>query len=325
MHYIPAMQHIIGQHQAKAKLAVFSQSYATSGRLPFLLFEGERGGGKTKLVREFRRSLKRPDGTTPPIIEINAASIKSMNIFANQVYPVWRNEKAILFIDEIHELAETGAGRQILTYLLTILERDPNPIRRVTYNDREMGEMELLFDFTQMGIILATTDPQKLPEPLLDRLTEISLSKYNHDELFEIFKMNLPKAVAVIDAMKDSVAKTFRGHPRDAVAKAEELKDFLAAHGKTFLTPDVWNQFKKDMGIHDFGLSPAEIRVLKVMYYSNGPLSLQALSASTGYSRSVIQQKYEKHLLANGLMDIDGKRIISQRGRDFMRQILKQA
>ena len=185
--------------------------------------------------------------------------------------------------------------------------------------------MELLFDFTQMGIILATTDPQKLPEPLLDRLTEISLSKYNHDELFEIFKMNLPKAVAVIDTMKDAVAKTFRGHPRDAVAKAEELKDFLAANGKTFVTPDVWEKFKNDMGIHDFGLSPAEIRVLKVMYYSNGPLSLQALSASTGYSRSVIQQKYEKHLLANGLMDIDGKRIISQRGRDFMRKILTQA
>jgi Holliday junction resolvasome RuvABC ATP-dependent DNA helicase subunit len=137
------MDNIIGQYQAKAKLSVFSQAYSNSGRLPFLLFEGERGGGKTKLVREFRRSLKRPDGSTPPIIEINAASIKSMNIFAGQVYPVWRNEKAILFIDEVHELAETGAGRQILTYLLTILERDPNPIRRVTYNDREMGEMEL--------------------------------------------------------------------------------------------------------------------------------------------------------------------------------------
>jgi Holliday junction resolvasome RuvABC ATP-dependent DNA helicase subunit len=248
-----------------------------------------------------------------------------MNIFAGQVYPVWRNEKAILFIDEVHELAETGAGRQILTYLLTILERDPNPIRRVTYNDREMGEMELLFDFTEMGIILATTDPQKLPEPLLDRLTEISLSKYNKDELFDIFKNNLPKAIAVVDAMKDAVSKTFRGHPRDAVAKAEELKDFLSANGKTFLTPDLWEKFKKDMGVHDFGLSPAEIRVLKTMYYSSGPLSLQALSASTGYSRSVIQQKYEKHLLASGLMDIDGKRVISQRGRDFMRLTASQA
>jgi Holliday junction resolvasome RuvABC ATP-dependent DNA helicase subunit len=79
------------------------------------------------------------------------------------------------------------------------------------------------------------------------------------------------------------------------------------------------------MGVHDFGLSPAEIRVLKTMYYSSGPLSLQALSASTGYSRSVIQQKYEKHLLASGLMDIDGKRVISQRGRDFMRLTASQA
>ena len=185
--------------------------------------------------------------------------------------------------------------------------------------------MELLFDFTQMGIILATTDPQKLPEPLLDRLTEISLSKYNKDELFDIFKNNLPKAVAVVDAMKDAVSETFRGHPRDAVAKAEELRDFLSANGKTFLTPDLWDKFKNDMGVHDFGLSPAEIRVLKTMYYSNGPLSLQALSASTGYSRSVIQQKYEKHLLASGLMDIDGKRVISQRGRDFMRKTLTKA
>jgi Holliday junction resolvasome RuvABC ATP-dependent DNA helicase subunit len=102
-----------------------------------------------------------------------------------------------------------------------------------------------------------------LPEPLLDRLTEISLSKYNNDELFEIFKNNLPKAIAVIDTMKGAVSKTFRGHPRDAVAKAEELKDFLSANGKTFLTPDAWTKFKSDMGVYDFGLSPAEIRVLK--------------------------------------------------------------
>jgi Holliday junction resolvasome RuvABC ATP-dependent DNA helicase subunit len=321
MHYISAMNEIIGQHQAKAKLTVFSQAYANSGRLPFLLFEGERGGGKTKLVREFRRSLKRPDGSIPPIIEINAASIKSMNVFATQVYPTWRNEKAILFIDEVHELAETGAGRQILTYLLTILERDKNPIRRVIYNDREMGEMELIFDFTQMGIILATTDPQKLPEPLLDRLTEISLAKYDHHELFEIFKMNLPKTIMVPDSMKDTVISSFRGHPRDVVAKAEELKDYMTAMNKTFLTPDVWNSFKGDMGVSEFGLSPAEVRVLKVLHKATGPISLQALSAATGYSRSVIQKKYEKHLLGNGLMDIDGKRFLTNKGRDLMRQL----
>lgn len=315
------MKEIIGQHQAKAKLSVFSQAYSSSGRLPFLMFEGERGGGKTKLVREFRRSLVRPDGSTPPIIEINAASIKSMNVFANQVYPIWRNENAILFVDEVHELAETGAGRQILTYLLTILERDKNPVRRVIYNDREMGEIELIFDFTKMGIMLATTDPQKLPEPLLDRLTEISLAKYDNHELFEIFKMNLPKEFMIPDSMKDIVVSSFRGHPRDVVAKAEELKDYMTAFNKTYLTPAIWDSFKDDMGVSEMGLSPAEVRLLKVLHNSTGPMSLQALSAATGYSRSVIQKKYEKHLLANGLMDIDGKRFLTNKGRDLMRQL----
>lgn len=310
------MKDIIGQTSAKLKLGIYRDAYSKTGRLPFLLVTGERGGGKTNLSRKFRKSLRRPDGSTPPIMEVNAASIKNMQIFATSLFPIWRDNKAILFIDECHEIP-----KQVMTYLLTILEKDKNPVRRVTYNDREMGEIELMFDFTQMGIIMGTTDQQKLPEPLLDRMTEVSLVPYSDDELYEIFNLNLPKGVVIHDSMKQGICRTFRGHPRDAVARAEQIGDFLASKGAIAFSPALLSEFKHAMGVYDYGLNAAEIRILRALEANRSPMSLQALSASTGYSRGVIQQRYEKTLMAKGLMDIDGQRVIKQKGRDFIKTV----
>jgi Holliday junction resolvasome RuvABC ATP-dependent DNA helicase subunit len=145
------LDNIIGQQAAKTRLKIYSESYKTNGILPFLLVVSARGCGKTKLVREFRKNLVREDGSRPPMLEMNCATISNAGQFFSQIYHQWVDNEAVLFGDELHALP---VGLQEV--FLTILEKDRNPIRRVTFND-----VDYTFDFTRISFIGATTDHQK--------------------------------------------------------------------------------------------------------------------------------------------------------------------
>lgn len=299
---------IVGQTNAKNKLEVYKNSFSKSGRLPFLLIAGARGGGKTKLTREFHRTLNRPNGSTPPLIEVNAAAIKNTDQFFSTWYPMWRNNKAVLFIDEVHNL-----DAKLSELFLTILEKDPNPVRRIRVESREMGEQEFIFDFSEQSIVFATTDQQKLGGPLKDRLTQITLAEYDDEELYTIFKMNL--RCAFDESLKDEIISVFRGHPRSCVELAETL-DHYADGTSSFIFKKEWNDFRKIMGVHDYGFNEAELTIIKALG-ENRSCSLNQLAALTNFSRSVIQNDYEKHIMRKGMLDIDGKRRLTVKGNEF--------
>lgn len=303
------LNNLIGQESLKNRLNIYRKSYEKTSRLPFILFSGAKGNGKTKFVREFRSTLKNPNGDTPPIMEVNAAVIKNADSFFDQIYPIWTNEKAVIFIDECHELPD-----KLCQIFLSILDKDPNPVRRVTYEHREMGPVDYEFDFRKIGIVMATTDAQKLPEPLLDRLTEISIGSYSEDDLFKIFQKNLNCNVS--EHITRNIKSVFRGHPRACVELAEELDHYADAHSLTYINREHFDDFCDVMGIYPFGLNNAEMQIIKVLG-RRGSCSLNSISAATGYSKFVIQQKYEYSLLHKGLIDIDGKRMLTSLGRDF--------
>lgn len=304
--YLP---NIIGQQEVKTRLSIYKGSFKVSGKLPFLLFTGARGDGKTKTIREFRKTLEDKNGDTPPILEVNGASIKNAENFFLQIYPVWKKNNAILFIDEVHNIPT-----ELQELFLTILEKDPNPVRRITYTHREEGEVEYDFDFRKMGIVMATTDQQKLKNALLDRLTKISIQPYTKQNLFDIFELNCN--VTASESIKSDIVRVFRGHPRACVELAEELDHFASAKGATYINKPLWEEFCLIMGIFEYGLNDAELRIVKILG-ERQKQSLNALSAATGFSRSVIQNEYEKALLSKGLIDIDGKRMLTSLGRDF--------
>lgn len=301
---------IIGQASAKNKLEIFANSYKRNGQLPFLLITGAKGEGKTKLTREFQKELKRPNSDeTPRLIEVNAASIKNTNEFFSSIYPKWREEKATLFIDEVHNL-----NAKLSELFLTVLEKDPNPVRRITVPaSSDMPEQEHLFDFREMSIIMATTDQQKLKDPLKDRLTMISLASYDDDELYAIFMKNVKSDIE--HCLKDEIISLFRGNPRSCVSLAELVDHYAASKGKTSISEKDFQNFRQIMGVHDHGLNEAELKIIKVL--GNRPHSLNQLAGVTGYSKSVIQQDYEKYLMRLGFLDINVKRSLTGKGTEF--------
>ena len=305
-------KNVIGQDSVKSLLSLYIDSYRHTERLPFLNFIASRGSGKSFMVREFRENLRRKDDTRPPILEVNCATIKNARNFFDSIYPVWVNNNAFLFLDEVAELPH-----DLQSIFLTILEVKKDPVRVIDYEG-----IHYHFDFTKISFSAATTDAQKIIQPLQDRLRAINLEEYNEEQLFEIFQNNLQNKIELLDCAKKDIMSSFRGNPRDVVVKAEDLKTFCSAKQYNKITKEIWQSFSKLMGILPLGLSHSEIMVVKAI----GRLkeaSLTDVSSITGFDRSLIQKSLESILVRKGLMSIQGKRVLTANGTRFYHEFCK--
>ena len=306
------LEEIIGQDSIKSRLKIYSDSYSKTGELPFAIFCGTRGGGKTKLAREFRKTLVHPEFGRPKILEVNAATVRNVESFFDHIYPMWVDNNACLFVDEFHELPD-----KLATLFLTVLEKDKNPIRKITVDHKD-GSQEYVFDFTKISFMCATTDQQKVLDPLNDRLETIALRPYTGEHLFEIFETNCE--VEVCQDIKREIIFIFRGHPRDCVAVADKLGQYANAKTLDYITIKDWRDFCYTMGIYPYGLNDSEVQIVKLLG-ERGESSLEAMSASTGFSKEVIRKKYEHALLKKGLMDIKGKRSLTREVVKFFKTL----
>lgn len=308
----PVFAEMIGQESVKASLSLYIDAFAKTNRLPFISLVNGKGGGKSFTARLFRSGLKRIDGSRPPILEVNAASIQSSDQFFSQVYPVWTAHKAVLFLDEIHALPH-----KLCQIFLSVLD-----VRKEAQRSIEIDGQVYDFDFTQISFISATTNQEKLPEPLRDRLRMIAFEDYKPSELFEIFERNLEHRVFIEDSTKPLVMETFRGNPRDAVVKAEDLKTFSAAKSLKSVSPAMWSSFMKTMGVNQYGLSHAEMRLVKILG-ERKECTLSSLANISGFDAQAIRRDYESILIRKGLMEIDGKRRLSANGIRFYHAFCK--
>lgn len=301
-----AFNEIIGQKSTLSTLSVYIEAFKETGRLRPINFLGAKGNGKTYLAKAFRAALRRPDGSRVPMLEINGASVKNLTQFLEQIYPVWTAHKSILFVDEFHAIP-----KDLQTVLLSVLNVEKSPHRQISHNGQDYA-----FNFNEIGFLAATTDAQKLCEPLRDRLRAIALEEYKPEELYEIFENNLENRVSIDADVKEQILSVFRGNPRDAVVKAEDLKTYISAQSSKNICAVGWQEFCKVMGIGKLGLNSSEIQIIKALG-KNGDCSLNYLASVTGFERSAIQNDYEKILFRKGLLTINGKRSLSANGIRF--------
>jgi holliday junction DNA helicase RuvB len=187
----------IGQEPLKKQIAVYMSSAKMRGTaMPhILLASGYPGVGKTTIARLIAKTL----GVN--IIEL----VPPFNIYTLVEAAKKLGDRDILFIDEIHKLADNGKrGAEIL---LKVLEE------RVAFLPD--GEVVRLNDITVVG---ATTDRDKLPEPVVDRfkikpyfqaysLVELALISNAFADRHDLINPNLDLynadiAVAISDACR---------------------------------------------------------------------------------------------------------------------------
>lgn len=300
----------IGQESVKRTLSLYIDAYKETNRLPFVNLTTQKGGGKSFFARKFREGLQRKDGTTPPILEVNAQTIKNSESFFEQVYPVWVSNNAFLFLDEGHNIP-----KQLQQIFLSVFDVKKDPVRTVEYDG-----VPYEFDFSKISFCMATTDQQKLAEPLRDRLRDVCFEEYQNDDLYEIFQNNMENWLDIDIPAKERIISIFRGNPRDAVVKSHDLSLFATAKKLKKITLESLESFCSVMGINPFGLNHSEMAIIKALAL-RGRMSLTNIASVTGFERSVIQRDYEQMLVKKNLIEIDGKRGLTANGINFVREL----
>ena len=199
------------------KNSIINKSYSHA-----YMFFGPRGTGKTSISKIFARSLNclNPvngnscgicdncknsyDKECVDIIEIDAASnngVDEIRELRNKISLVPAELKyKVYIIDEVHMLS-IGA----FNALLKTLEEPPEHV---------------IF-------ILATTDPQKVPETIISRCQCFSFKRISTDKIVENLKnICLAEKIDINDDVIEEIAYSSNGGMRDALSSLDQLRSF---------------------------------------------------------------------------------------------------
>lgn len=298
-------EHIVGQKELKSKLGFYLEAYEATHILPFFLFGGPKGSGKTLVARTLSKLLTNEDGVKRPVLEINSATIRNARQFVEQIFvPLVANNSITLFFDEAHKLPS-----DLTMMLLTVLNTEKDHLREVTY-----GDETLHFNFKKVSIIFATTETDLIFAPLKDRMTLLDFAPYSNEEIGQIIQLHAPE---VVFEDVDAVAAVSRGNGRTCVQLAKDIDRWCKVKGDNFFYLSDWAAFKHRLGIKPFGLNNMEIAVMRALK-ERGKLSLQMLAAITGMSPTALRRDVENFLLRMGFLAIEGQRRLTQRGVEAM-------
>jgi Holliday junction DNA helicase RuvB len=308
--YVEDWDSFVGQESLKEQLRVHID--ASIERMEVLdhvlLASGMPGVGKTTLARLIAKEmLSKIHMLVPPF---NAKTLYE----AAQAC----GEGDVLFIDEIHKLADSGPrGAENLLHLME---------ERVLYIE---GQVIPLQEFTVIG---ATTDKDKLPEPVLDRFyIKPEFAPYSLSEMVRIaanfarfYDRKLDPEVLV------AIAKASRRTPRVARELVAGARDLVTAR-RRMCTPEELLAFKD---VTPDGLTRLHRAYLTSLYQffgretRNGGWEYIAGEASLA---SILQEnrtsvsRLERHLIKIGLVDRtpSGRRLTArgvERAREFTEQ-----
>lgn len=277
----------IGQDRVKVQLRIHIDSALKRGKAldHVLLASGMPGVGKTTLAHLVAK-------------EMGAYLMKLVPPFHKDTLVEAATELGdggVLFIDEIHKMADNGP--QMAELLLHALEEG-----RMYTNDGAK-------DLADITIIGATTDAGKLPETILDRFVIKP-----HFEAYTVWDLSLITAqfagrygAPIDDEVIVSIAAACRGVPRVARELVMAGRDLSIHYGRSCTSRELF-EFKQ---MDPDGTTVAHRHYLLALYRNFGRKSVHGVEYIAGESslRKVLREtkggleNLERFLLEQGLID----------------------
>ena len=282
---IAGFRQLIGQENAKAALAISVEySFRTGKQLDDLLLCGPPGLGKSSFVA----ALASERGV--PMTEVLAQSITN-TAELNSI--LLRAGEGILFLEEIALLSPS-----IQHALLMVLDK-----RRIFLSGGKTVQSIPVADFTLVG---ATTDPDSLILPLIDRFRQvIHLDYFSEDDLAEIVRQRC-RALAWDHEpeLLQEIAKRGRQTPRIALRLLQSAMRVSVAEGASEITVAHLERACEIERISDMGLDNIQQKYVHLL--GKGPTRLNVLASMLGASTKVLTKTVEPFLLRSGIVVKDG-------------------
>jgi Holliday junction resolvasome RuvABC ATP-dependent DNA helicase subunit len=295
---------LIGQKQLKKRLQFYTDSKKATGVIPFLMFNGAKGLGKTEFAKQFATTLGKK------MIEINCSTIRNGEQFFEQIFiPAIMDKDITILFDEAHALPN-----DLVMAFLTIFNVEGAKTKRFDF-----GENSFVFEFERQTFMFATTELDKLFPPFRDRLTVLDFEPYSTEELGRIMSKKIDWVTFKDDVMTN-ISSTLRGNARSAIKRALEVKAYCEVYNQSTFGEKDWAKLCKLIGILPHGITNIELQVMQILR-ERGACTLQMISAVTGMSRTAIQRDAEVYLLKEGFVKIDGKRTITNKGVKVLEKI----
>lgn len=301
---------IVGQEALKRKLSFYLDAFKTTQRLPFLLFQGPKGFGKTLFARNVARNLLNRDGSKRQFLELNCSVIRNNQMFFENIFLQYlHNRPTIVLFDECHNLP-----RDLAQALLTICNTEKDSVR-----DFAWDQSTYTFDFTKLVFMFATTEPDRLFGPLKDRFDIVDFENYTKSDIKQIISSNC-EDVEFKGTIMDNIADNVRGNARSCVKMAEQIATYCSKVGKVSFDANDWKSLSHSLNLLPYGMTNTEVMVLRELQ-KRGSCSLNMLASATGLSRTALQRDTEQYLLKCDFIRIDGKRKITDLGQRVLASI----
>ncbi len=282
------LDHCIGQKKLLAKLKVAVESSFIDGlALPHTLLTGPAGVGKTMLSQVLAKEMA---GEFFEALGQTITSVQTLNGLL--MCPVLPN--SVLFIDEAHEL-----NPSIQVALYKALEE------RCVFVANEQRQTVQKLDLRPFTLILATTDPQGLLQPLRDRMKlHCQLRRYSNEDIEQILAQKISQLGWAVsrDVLHQISVRSF-GTPRLALRLMESIRRTSRSLGDTNLSVHHAKVTFEVEELDAVGLSADERQYLSILSESGRPMRLGILASRLGQSPEAVSKVLESNLLWLGFID----------------------
>lgn len=303
----PTLQHVIGQRQVIDRLKVaLEASFADNQPFPHTLLLGPPGLGKTSLAKLVARELA---------AEFNEGLGQSLSTPAilNGFLLKPTEDKAVLFVDEIHELNRAGQ-----TALYRAMEE------RVVFLTNQYSDSVTKLQTVRFTLMAATTDPQFLLPPLRDRFRLVcQVQPYAEDELVAILRQRIRQLGWVVeDACLVPIAQRSFGTPRLALRLLESAQRTARSEGMQAIEHQHIERTLVLEQLDDFGLGPDEQRYLRLLSESTCAVRLGVLASKLKVSVRTVSHVIEERLIYLDLIErLPQGRILTAKGIDHVARL----